>query len=174
MGCRRLRRQLRAIRPRPPMPLPRPAGGQRRRRRSGSGPASRSSGEGRNRRSGTGWRWAANAASAGPATVELGQTTEQVQGALGMPQRWRIWDPKSFTTTTHESYLQRWQGERRGVTEATGAGGNRRSLQRFGHLAISRATCKITFRLRYASGYNFSRAANGTIWIPALAAVNCQ
>jgi hypothetical protein len=30
---------------------------------------------------------AANAASAGPATVELGQTTEQVQGALGMPSK---------------------------------------------------------------------------------------
>jgi len=30
---------------------------------------------------------AANAASAGPATVELGQTTEQVQGALGLPSR---------------------------------------------------------------------------------------
>ncbi len=30
---------------------------------------------------------AANAASAGPATVELGQTTEQVQGALGLPSK---------------------------------------------------------------------------------------
>ena len=30
---------------------------------------------------------AANTASAGPATVELGQTTEQVQGALGLPSK---------------------------------------------------------------------------------------
>jgi hypothetical protein len=37
-------------------------------------------------------------------------------------------------------------------------------------LSANRATCKIIFRLRYASGNDFSRAANGPILIPALAA----
>jgi hypothetical protein len=36
------------------------------------------------------------------------------------------------------------------------------------------ATCKITFKLRYASGHDFSRAANGPILIPALAAAELQ